>query len=240
MPAAELIRLQKFLADSGVASRRAAEEMILAGRVTVNGKLAGKLGSKIDPLRDSVKVDGKMVKKRAAKLYVLLNKPVGYVTSSEESEGAPVVTSFVPPHFGRLFAVGRLDLNSEGLLIMTNDGELAQQISHPRNRVVKTYEVKVRGHVDDALVETMRRGVFSEGERLVPVGLRQTKTLSGGGWLEFRLIGGKNREIRRMCEAMNLRVGRLRRISIGRLRLGWLAPGEWRLVSREEIVTALR
>ncbi|MFH0816798.1 MAG: pseudouridine synthase [Methanobacteriota archaeon] len=240
MKVVEMVRLQKFLADSGVASRRAAEELILAGRVMVNGKLAAKLGTKVDPARDSVKVDGKLIRKRVAKLYVLLNKPAGYVTSTEESEGAPVVTSLMPAHFGRLFPVGRLDLNSEGLLIMTNDGELAQQISHPRNRVVKTYEVKVRGRVDETVLESMKHGVFSEGERLVPLGLRRAKPLSGGAWLEFRLVGGKNREIRRICETMSLRVGRLRRISIGRLRLGWLAPGEWRLVSRDEIVAALR
>jgi 23S rRNA pseudouridine2605 synthase len=235
------VRLQKFIADAGLTSRRGAEGMVIEGRVSVNGQKVTKLGAKIDPARDSVKVDGKLVKPRGApKIYLLFNKPAGYVTSVGDYNGRETVMDVAPRKFGRLFPVGRLDMNSEGLIILTNDGDMAQRISHPSSQIVKTYEVKVRGSVDDDALGRMRRGVVSRGQRLAPAGVRLMRHLEGGAWLEFRLIEGKNREIRRICEALGLRVSKLRRVAIGKIKLGLLEPGEWRLVTRHELDMALR
>jgi 23S rRNA pseudouridine2605 synthase len=235
----EYVRLQKFLADAGVASRRHAERMIERGEVSVNGRPVTKLGTKVEPERDSVKVSGKLVRARDAKIYAVLNKPAGFVTSMKGSDGAPSVASLLPPGMGRLFPIGRLDLNSEGLLLMTNDGDFAQSISHPSGRVLKRYEVKVRGSVTEEKLASMKRGIFSDGERLAPSGIRLVKNLAGGAWLEFRLGEGRNREIRRMCEAVSLRVVKLRRVAIGRLELCGLGSGEWRTISRREAEQAL-
>ncbi len=236
-----MVRLQKFLADAGLASRRGAEDMIASGQVSVNGKVVTMAGTKVDPAHDSVKVKGKLVKVRASsKIYLLFNKPAGVVTSVGDYNDRETIMDVAPRKFGRLFPVGRLDLASEGLIILTNDGDMAQRISHPRNGVIKTYEVKVRGNIGDETLARIRRGVLSRGERLAPLGVRAMRGLDGGGWLEFKLIEGKNREIRRICEAVDLRVSKLRRVAIGRLRIGIMEPGEWRLATRAEMEMALR
>lgn len=229
------VRLQKFLADAGVASRRQAEKLILDGKVAVNGKVVRVLGTKVAPGKDAVSVSGKPVKSVEPKVYFMLNKPAGYMTAAADHKGRPTVMELVKHIPWRIFPVGRLDFNSEGLLIFTNDGELAQQISHPRHRVLRTYEVKVRGAVDDARLAKLRKGIRIQGAEARPESVRVIKPLGSGAWLEFILAEGKNREIRRMCAHAGLEVSKLRRVAIGRLKLRGLNPGELDMISKEDL-----
>ncbi|HVS16900.1 MAG TPA: pseudouridine synthase [Thermoanaerobaculia bacterium] len=240
-------RLQKVIARAGVASRRAAEELIREGRVTVNGRVA-ELGERVDPGRDTVKVDGRAVRPRVEHRYLLLNKPVGFVTTLSDPEGRDTVLDLIPHGLRRaLFPVGRLDYHTEGLLLLTTDGELAQAVSHPRQGCVKTYEVKVKGEPGEELLDRLRAGVVVAGRRTAPARIRRRPgVVARGGrrstansWWMVELAEGRTRQIREMFRRVGHPVQRLRRVAIGPLRDAKLAPGSYRPLTDEE-VEALR
>jgi 23S rRNA pseudouridine2605 synthase len=239
-------RLQKIVAAAGIASRRKAEELITAGRVQVNGQKVTELGSKADPERDHIRVDGKLLKKPQQFRYFMLNKPKGVVTTVSDPEGRPTVMKFFARAGARVFPVGRLDYQSEGLLLMTNDGELANVLTSAASRVEKTYLVKVSGKPTEAELEQLRRGVMIErgrrGEREGRV-MTQPANISlirdkDNPWYEVILTEGKNREIRKMFEEVGHFVEKVRRVGFGPLILD-VKPGEMRELSEDE-VTQLR
>ncbi|MCM0754382.1 rRNA pseudouridine synthase [Desulfovibrio aminophilus] len=238
------IRLNKFLAQCGVASRRGADELILSGAVSVNGAVVAEAGSRVDPARDVVAVHGRPVAAPVADapLTLALHKPVQVVTTVRDPQGRRTVLDFLPPDIRaqRPFPVGRLDFLSEGLLLLTTDGELCNRLTHPRHHVHKTYRVRVRGQAPKAALDLMRGGMtLEEGERLAPVETRVLSESRGETLLEMTLIQGVNRQIRRMCRDLGLGVLQLTRVAQGPVRLGDLKPGAWRRLSAEED-TALR
>ena len=227
-------RLQKIISESGLMSRRSAEKLIAEGRVTVNGHTAV-IGEKADPDTDLILVDGKPLSTSGEKVYVMLNKPKGYVTTMSDEKGRKDVTMLVADAGVRLYPVGRLDLNSEGLLIMTNDGEFANRLMHPSNNILKTYEVTAAG--EDISTAAERLSVpFDIDGTFVKAKSVELKGVSGNSALLHVTIGeGKNREVRKMCAQAGLRVLRLRRIKEGGLELGDLRSGRWRCLTPEEI-----
>lgn len=234
---AQEIRLQKYIADCGVTSRRKAENLILQGRVTVNQRVVTELGTKVAPHMDVIHVDGDLIDiGRVEKLYVILNKPRGYMTTLNDPEGRQTVLDLVKEIPERIYPVGRLDYLSEGLLIMTNDGEVANQIIHPSASITKVYEVKIFGVVNDQILKKLRNGVQTEEGFLKPSGVRVIKQLQAKTWLEFRLSQGRNREIRRICEAVGLTVDKLRRVAIGGLSVNGVAPGKWTIMSKSKLL----
>ncbi len=234
------IRLQKVIADCGVCSRRKAETLITEGRVSVNGLMVTELGTRVNPHKDIVAVDDKVIDLMAIeKVYVLLNKPRACVTTVSDPEGRKTVMDLVWGIPTRVYPVGRLDYLSEGLLLMTNDGELANKIMHPRYEVTKVYEVKVFGHVNEALLEKIRKGVMTEDGVMKPKSVRLIEQLPNKTWLEFRLSEGKNREIRKICEAMELTVDKLRRVAIEGLTIQGLPVGQFTFLSKKELLKAL-
>jgi pseudouridine synthase len=228
------IRLQKFLADAGVASRRAAEQIILSGRVSVNGDTVRLLGSKVDPAHDKVFVDGKPVRTQR-KIYLALHKPVGCVCSRKDELGRRTVYELLPREWENVQTVGRLDFNSEGLIFLTNDGEFALRLTHPRYGVHKKYLATIEGTLEQQMLDKMVRGVFHEGERLKAESARQVLR----NVVELDLTEGKNREVRRLFESQGLTVKRLQRTQIGKIKLGELKPGRWRTLTETEIKTLL-
>jgi pseudouridine synthase len=233
-----VVRLQKFLAEAGVASRRAAEQIILAGRVAVNGRPVRVLGSKLDPDRDAVTVDGKAVRTKR-KLYVALHKPVGCVCSRQDELDRPTVYDLLPKEWQNLHSVGRLDFNTEGLLFLTNDGQFALCLTHPRYGVRKKYIATVEGRADQAMLERFLRGVWHAGEKLRAQAARLISAGRTRSVVELELAEGKNREIRRLFESQGLAVKRLQRTQIGKIKLGELKPGRWRALTETEIKTLL-
>ncbi len=226
-------RLQKLLSAAGVCSRRAAEDYITAGRVTVNG-IPASLGQRADPERDEIRVDGRRLASRAAPVYLMLNKPRGYVTTLSDEKGRRTVSDLVKDCGVRLYPVGRLDLNSEGLLLMTNDGELAQRMTHPSHEVSKTYHVLVLGAVEGA-AERLSALTELEGETIRPARVSVLRTSGETAELSVTIHEGKNRQVRRMCAACGLTVRRLRRVREHTLELGTLPSGTWRYLTEEEI-----
>jgi len=233
-----LVRLQKFLADAGVASRRASEQIITANRVTVNGQIVHELGSKVDPDRDRVMVDGQPVRPKR-KLYIALHKPRGYISSRADPEGRPVVSDLLPKEWLNLHTVGRLDYNSEGLIFLTNDGEFSLHLTHPRYGVRKKYVVTIEEKIAPAVLEGMTRGIYHEGERLRAERARIIKAGPRGSVIELELSEGKNREVRRLFETQRLTVKRLQRVQIGRIKLGELPIGKWRVLADPEVKSLL-
>src|ERR671916_396889 len=238
-------RLQKLIAAAGVASRRQAEELIRAGEVSVNGQVVTELGTKADPERDHIKVRGRLINAQLAagreKVYVLLNKPRGYLTSLSDPEGRPLVSEFVPATLGRLHPVGRLDFNTEGLLILTNDGELTNYVTAARNKVPKVYEAKVKGIPPEDAVERLRRGVVLEdGVKTAPAEITRTGETESNAWFEIILHEGRNQQIRRMFDAIGHSVVKLRRVRIGRVRDERLRPGMWRRLTSGEVAGLMR
>lgn len=227
-------RLQKIIAAAGITSRRAAEEMILDGRVSVNGVVVTELGTKADLAIDRITVDGVLLRPTEKLYYVLLHKPAGYVTSLKDPQGRQLVTELVQDVGARLFPVGRLDYNSEGLLLMTNDGEWANRLMHPRHQVDKEYHVRVRGKVDPQQIRRLAEGVELEDGHASGASVRLLKADQSNDWLSITIREGRNRQVRRMCSAVGLSVVRLRRIRYGNLTLGGLKPGEYRLLTTEE------
>ena len=232
-------RLQKLIAAAGLASRRHAEEMIKAGEVTVNGQVVTELGTKADPERDHIKVRGRLINpklKSREKVYVLLNKPRGYLTSLADPEGRPLVTELLPQSLGRLHTVGRLDFNTEGLLLLTNDGEFTNFITSARNRVEKVYEVKVKGVPPDEAIDRLRRGiVLDDGVRTAPAKIKKTGESDTNSWFEVLLHEGRNQQIRRMFDSIGHSVLKLRRVRIGFLKDERLAPKQWRSLTPSEV-----
>lgn len=233
-----MIRLQKFLADSGLASRRASEEVITAGRVSVNGQIVRELGAKVDPERDQVAVDGDAVKLRR-KQYVALHKPPGFLCAREDDSGRPLVGELLPREWRHLYTVGRLDLDSEGLLFLTNDGQFSLRLTHPRYGIPKTYLVTLAGRVEPNVVDQMVRGARDHGDLLKAERARLLSTSNKQSIVEVVLREGKNREVRRLCAALGLSVRRLQRLQIGPIKLGELPPGKWRTLTEPEVKTLL-
>ena len=226
-------RLQKLLSAAGVCSRRAAEEYIPAGRVTVNGETA-QLGGKADPHRDDIRLDGNPLPSRGEPVYLLLNKPRGYVTTLSDEMGRRTVAELVADCGVRVYPVGRLDLDSEGLLLLTNDGALAQRLTHPGHEVEKVYHVWVRGPVEGA-ADRLSRVRDLEGEPVCPALVKVLRQGKETAKLAIVIHQGKNRQIRRMCAACGLEVERLRRVREHTVSLGDLPPGKWRRLTAEEM-----
>jgi 23S rRNA pseudouridine2605 synthase len=226
--------LQKVLAAAGVASRREAEQLILEGRVEVDGKVVQELGTRVDPHKQAIFVDGERLAQPKL-VYFAVNKPVGVVCTARDPAGRPRVTDLLPPDVGRVFNVGRLDLSSEGLILVTNDGELANQLTHPRHGVRKVYEVQVAGQPLPEVLGQLRRGVhLAEGfARAVDVRIKSRR--KGSTVLEMVLDEGRNREIRRLLARVGHKVQRLTRIAVGPVRLAEMPPGSWRPLTREEV-----
>jgi 23S rRNA pseudouridine2605 synthase len=233
-----MVRLQKFLADAGVASRRAAEQLILAGRVAVNECVAQQLGTKVDPLHDAVKVDGQPVREKR-KLYLALNKPPGLVCSRKDERQRPTIYQLLPKEWGHLHSVGRLDFKTEGLLLLTNDGQFSLRLTHPRYAVHKKYLATVQGRVEPELLRRLVEGVWDQGEKLQAARARVVAAGSSQSLVELDLAEGKYREVRRLFESQGCTVRRLQRIQIGKLKLGELRPGRWRSLTDAEIKSLL-
>lgn len=231
----EEMRLQKYLSRAGVASRRAAEALIVSGRVRVNGQVVTELGVKVDPERDEVAVDGRRVR-LARPVWIALHKPTGYVSTRKDPEGRPTIYDLLPEKYHGLFYVGRLDLNSEGLLLLTNQGDVAHRLMHPSYEIERVYDVVVRGEVGDEAIARLREGVELEDgiARAVRVKLRRPPQ-QGTSRLVLTLKEGRNREVRRMLRAVGHGVIRLRRIRYGPVKLGDLESGAWRRLRREEV-----
>lgn len=226
-------RLQKILARAGVASRRAAERAILEGRVRVNGEVVTEMGTKADLERDEIRFDGKPLLAPVKPVYLLLNKPKGVVTTRHDPEGRPTVMDLVPRVPG-LFPVGRLDLGTEGLILLTNDGAFAERVSHPRYEVPRIYHAKVRGIPSRATLERLRRGLRVEGESLAVDRARVIES-DNNTWLEISLHEGKHHEVRRLLEAVGHPVSKLKRVGIGLLTARGLKPGAFRELAPQEV-----
>ena len=227
-------RLQKIIAASGMMSRRAAEELIAAGKVSVNGAVAA-LGDKADAARDRITVNGKALAPPEEKVYIMLNKPKGYVTTLSDEKGRRTVAELVKDAGLRLYPVGRLDMYSEGLLIMTNDGEFAEKLMHPRGGVEKCYRTSVTGTLSPAVLEELSKPMVIDGYRTHGAKVETEKLSQDGGVLVITINEGRNRQVRKMCEQAGLKVTRLQRVSEGGVRLGDLKPGTWRPLTRAEI-----
>ncbi len=232
-------RLQKLIAAAGLASRRTAEEWIAAGRVSVNGVVAG-LGDRADPAQDTILIDGRPLAAAGAHHYLLLFKPVGYVTTLQDPEGRPTVCDLVRQIPGRLHPVGRLDLTTEGLLLLTNDGALTQHLAHPRHQVDKTYLVRVRGQVSPETLRRLAGGIVLEDGPTAPAKVAKVRFSAGHTWFEITIHEGRNRQVRRMCEAVGHPVSRLKRVRFAFLDLGGLRPGEFRPLTAEEVARLKR
>jgi 23S rRNA pseudouridine2605 synthase len=229
------VRLQKFLADAGIASRRASEKLIVEGSVSVNGKTVTELGTKVDPLHDRVLVDGRPVKAKR-KLYIAVNKPPGYICSRTDPGQRKVVHDLLPKEWATvLHSVGRLDFKSEGLIFYTNDGEFSLRLTHPRYGVRKKYMVSVKGEVTPEHIRTMEKGVYEADEVLRAEHGRILKSNKSHSLVELTLAEGKNREVRRMFEVLGFEVERLQRVQIGPIKLGQLPRGKWRTLTEPEI-----
>ena len=232
-------RLQKLIAAAGVASRRHAEELITAGRVTVNGEVVKELGTRADPDKDHIKVNGKLINPQLQsreKIYILLNKPKGYLSSSSDPEGRPLVTELLPPSLAKVHPVGRLDFNTEGLLLLTNDGEFTNFVTAARNRIEKVYEVKVKGVPAESGIERLRRGItLEDGTRTAPAKIVKLNETQTNAWYEVLLHQGRNQQVRRMFELIGHSVLKLRRVRIGFLTDDKLKPGHWRFLSPAEV-----
>ena len=232
-------RLQKLIAAAGIASRRHGEELINAGEVTVNGKIVTELGAKADPETDHIKVKGRLLNPLLQKheyVYVLLNKPKGYLSSMADPNGRPLVTDLIPSRLGRLHPVGRLDFNTEGLLLLTNDGEFTNVITSARNRIAKVYEVKVKGVPPESAIERLRRGIaIGKGERTAPAEVRKLREIKANSWFEVILHEGRNQQIRRIFDAIGHSVVKLRRTRIGTLDDRGLPLGKWRRLMEVEV-----
>jgi len=233
-----MVRLQKFLADAGVASRRASEQIILAGRVAVNGETVCELGRKVESSQDRVTLDGQPVRAKR-KIYVALNKPRGLVCSRKDELARATVYGLLPKEWGHLHSVGRLDFNTEGLLFLTNDGEFSLRLTHPRYGVRKKYVATVEGRVEPAILRRFTDGLWHQGEKLKAEKARLIPASKSQSVVELELAEGKYREVRRLFESQNIAVKRLQRIQIGKIKLGELRVGKWRTLTEPEIKSLL-
>lgn len=229
-------RLQKYLANSGVASRRKCEELILQGKVEVNGKVVTELGIKVNPEKDIIKFNGKEVKQTKKMVYILLNKPIGYVTTADDQFGRETVLDLVKVK-ERIVPVGRLDMYTSGALILTNDGDFVYKVTHPKHQIEKTYTVTVKGIVQNSEVEQLRKGVKIDDYTTKPakVKILKTDTEKDISRLEITIHEGKNRQVRKMCEAVNRKVLALHRSKIGGIGVKDIELGKWRYLQENEI-----
>ena len=232
------VRLQKYLADAGVASRRKAEELIAQGKVKVNGEVVTEMGCKIDPKKDEVTfLDKKIDTKETKMVYIMLNKPVGYVTTAKEQFGRPAVVDLVKGVNARIFPVGRLDYDTSGLLLLTNDGDLTYKLTHPKHDVDKTYIAKLYGIPDEGALQKFRRGVTIDGVRTKPAKIQIIEKDKDGRFCAAEIIihEGRNRQVRKMCEAIKHPVMQLQRVATGDLKLGSLEKGKYRHLTEKEV-----
>ncbi len=234
------IRIQKVLSDNGILSRRKAEEAISKGRITINGRPCT-LGQKINPRKDLIALDGVNLplQKRKNNVYIILHKPRGYITTTNDELGRHCVTELVADAPTKVYPVGRLDKGSEGLLLMTNDGAMANAVMHPRGHVSKTYRVTVRPDITEEKLIQLSTGIEIDGKKTLPATVHVLTREPGRVVLQITIFEGRNRQVRKMCEAVGLTVARLKRISIGPIKLGMLRPGEWRELTPSELI-ALR
>ena len=231
----QTIRLQKFLADCGVASRRKAEALIAAGKISVDGMIITEMGAKIDPESQVIRYNDTLVTRQHKHIYILLNKPRGYVTTLSDPQGRPIVTSLLKNVTARVFPVGRLDIDTEGALILTNDGNLSQEILHPSFETTKTYEVLVRGIVTESGFTALERGIELEGRKTWPARISQREKKRNSSSLIITIHEGRKRQIRKMCQAVGHPVITLKRIAYGQLRLGSLKSGSYRMLKQKEL-----
>lgn len=228
------VRLQKYLAEAGVASRRKSEELIEQGLVRVNGQTAS-IGDKINPKKDTVTVRGKKIVKQKSHTYVMLHKPRGFITTMSDEMDRKCVAELINDVPGRVYPVGRLDRDSEGMLLFTNDGEFANAMTHPAKHVPKTYRVTVRPTVTEEQVTALTTGIIIDDRKTAPAEVRIVTREEGRVVLEIILYEGRNRQIRKMCEEVGLEVARLKRTAIGSVKLGMLKQGDWRELTEEEV-----
>ncbi len=229
-------RIQKLIAQAGLASRRKAETWIAQGRVTINANVA-QLGDKADLSVDRVCVNGAELGKQQEKVYLLLNKPIGYVTTLKDPQGRPTIIEFLQGISQRLFPVGRLDLNTEGLLLLTNDGDLAAHILHPRHKIPKTYLVKISGNLSASAQQSLERGVMLEEGITAPAKVGHVRSSAKNTWFELTITEGRNRQVRRMCTVVGSSVSSLKRVRMANIELGNLAPGKTRFLRADELAT---
>jgi 23S rRNA pseudouridine2605 synthase len=230
-----LERLQKIISAAGITSRRAAEELITEGRVRVNGKTVTELGTKADAAKDHIKVDGKLINPRQPPTYVMLNKPAGFVTTMSDPEGRPTVQDLLKGIKVRVYPVGRLDYNTEGLLLLTNDGDFAHLITHPKHEFPKTYLAKVKGVLDDRMIELLEQGVFLQDGKTAPAKVKKIRKEEMNSWLEITIHEGRKRQVRRMFDHVGRSVIKLKRIRTGTLSLGDLPEGSFRHLTSAEV-----
>jgi len=228
-------RLQKILARAGIASRRTADELIRQGKVTVDGKVVSEMGLKVDPQKQMVACNGKPVQPEEEKIYLLLNKPKGYVTTLHDPQGRPIVSSLLAGISARVFPVGRLDFDTEGALILTNDGEFAQRILHPSFEIKRTYQATVRGLPAQGKLRLLEEGIEIEGKKTWPAKVRIIGREPGATTVEITIHEGRKRQVRKMFAAIGHRVVVLKRIAYGGLRLGSLATGKYRFLTRADL-----
>lgn len=232
----EIVRLQKYIAMSGTASRRAAEVMIEEGRVSVNGSVVRELGTKVEIGADSVTVDGKKIKPEVKKYYIMMNKPVGYVTTVNDQFDRPTVIDLIGEEItARVFPVGRLDFDTEGLLLLTNDGDFTYEVTHPKFHMDKTYVVTLKGGISVKGLNQLRRGVVIEDYKTSPAEIEMLSAEKGVTVIKITIHEGRNRQVRKMMEAVGCKVSGLKRISIGDVELGNLPLGRWRYLTSHEI-----
>ncbi len=230
-----MIRINKYLSAAGVSSRREADRLIEQGRVKVNGKIVQTLGSKIDENKDRIEVDGKIVEGTQGKIYILLNKPPEFLVTLKDPFQRPTIMDFLPKLKTRIFPVGRLDFDSEGLLLMTNDGELTNRLIHPRYEIKKNYLVKIQGHPEKVQISRLERGIPIDGKKTAPAKISPISSSPKRSLFKVELHEGRKREIRRMFEAIGYHVLLLRRIKFAGLTLDGLNPGDWRYLTDIEV-----
>lgn len=235
----DTIRLQKYISECGIASRRKAEELIILNKVRVNGKLA-KIGDKININKDIVTVNGERIKQDSNLRYIMLHKPRGFVTTMNDELGRKCVVQLVSDIKERIYPIGRLDKDSEGLLLMTNDGEFANSMMHPAHHISKKYRVTIRPNITEDQMTLMMTGLQVDGRMTAPADVRVLQKESDRTVLEIILYEGRNRQIRKMCEDLGLEVARLKRTAIGSLKLGMLPQGKWRDLTKDEIEKLMR
>lgn len=235
------VRLQKFLARAGVASRRASEKLIEAGRISVNGQVVTELGTKVDPEADEVRLDGAPVRKAAEAVTLMLNKPAGYLTSMKDPQGRPCVAQLVPlDEFPALYPLGRLDYDTTGLLLFSTDGELGNAVLHPSHHVDKTYRALVKGKPSEAALDRLRSGVVLDDGPTQPAEVRLAGRKGKNAYVEIIIHEGRKRQVKRMCEAIGHPVLQLHRASLGPLELGDLPEGKYRVLSEQEVAALER
>lgn len=229
------MRLQKYMALCGVASRRKSEEMIIRGIVRVNDQIVTELGTKINPKKDKVYVNDKLIRKEKNKIYIMVNKPVGYVTTLSDEKNRRIVTDLIEGVSERIYPVGRLDIDTTGLLLLTNDGDVAFKLTHPSNEVIKRYIAIVEGVPTRYELEKFRQGLTLNGKPTAKAGIEIVKRYENESILDISIYEGRNRQVKRMCEAINHPVKKLKRIAIGEIELRGLEIGNWRYLDHEEL-----